>query len=466
MPKKSSYRPRKADGTLDRRYAVNRTYGRNKDGSLDLRCTNYYGFSTDSTSTYSRTPDLSEIDTPVFSETRSTSRSITTNTTTPDLEESKSPKIKAETISQSDKNVEIPNEFLCPITHELMENPVIASDGHSYEEIAIKRWLQIGSQKSPITREFITSTFIPNLTLKKAILNFKETLPQIQREKQIKTELDETIKNLTRLLQEKDHQLTLILEENRRLEHEIEETKLSKGPLAQIKPYTVLIGNPGVGKSTLLNAMLGKIAFKAGFSLGKGLTKILQEELDQNGNSFIDTPGLSDPFMKEEAAKEIKKALTKGGEFKIIFVATLESGRIRPEDQTTMKLVLEAAPMIGQKYSLLINKASKGTLKDWENEEKRGDFLAILNSGLPSKQNLPGPHHIFLNPFDRSLEDESDILVPLSSDLQQFLEMAPTLEIIRSDVRDLQIQDFDKFKYEISKNVSDKRAEIENKRLA
>lgn len=40
--------------------------------------------------------------------------------------------------------------FLCPITHKVMREPVIAADGHSYERKAILKWL-IQSDKSPIT---------------------------------------------------------------------------------------------------------------------------------------------------------------------------------------------------------------------------------------------------------------------------------------------------------------------------
>lgn len=32
------------------------------------------------------------------------------------------------------------DEFLCPITFELMIDPVIASDGHTYERSAIEKW--------------------------------------------------------------------------------------------------------------------------------------------------------------------------------------------------------------------------------------------------------------------------------------------------------------------------------------
>eukprot|EP00210_Caulerpa_lentillifera_P006974 g6669.t1 len=54
----------------------------------------------------------------------------------------------------------------CPITFEVMLDPVIAADGHTYERTAIGKWL---SQKkiSPITRQPISSdVLIPNLAIK------------------------------------------------------------------------------------------------------------------------------------------------------------------------------------------------------------------------------------------------------------------------------------------------------------
>ena len=41
-----------------------------------------------------------------------------------------------------------PNEWLCPITLSIMRNPVIASDGHSYEKSAIEEWF-MRSNHSP-----------------------------------------------------------------------------------------------------------------------------------------------------------------------------------------------------------------------------------------------------------------------------------------------------------------------------
>lgn len=57
---------------------------------------------------------------------------------------------------------EIPKQFLCPITQELMKEPVIASDGNTYERSTLVKWLQI-NPISPITRQRMPNTeFMPN----------------------------------------------------------------------------------------------------------------------------------------------------------------------------------------------------------------------------------------------------------------------------------------------------------------
>ena len=63
----------------------------------------------------------------------------------------------------------IPEEFLCPITATLMTDPVLGSDGHTYERSAITEWLT-HHQTSPITRETMTiSGLKPNYALKAMI---------------------------------------------------------------------------------------------------------------------------------------------------------------------------------------------------------------------------------------------------------------------------------------------------------
>ena len=69
---------------------------------------------------------------------------------------------------------EPPADFICPITTEIMSDPVMAADGHSYERSAIERWLATKST-SPMTGEALqhTHTF-PNHALRGRIREWQE----------------------------------------------------------------------------------------------------------------------------------------------------------------------------------------------------------------------------------------------------------------------------------------------------
>ena len=63
-----------------------------------------------------------------------------------------------------------PDEYKCPITLELMRNPVICSDGRTYEKHAIIEILNKPEPKSPITRQTLNDKImIPNHNLRKLI---------------------------------------------------------------------------------------------------------------------------------------------------------------------------------------------------------------------------------------------------------------------------------------------------------
>ncbi|XP_063068591.1 WD repeat, SAM and U-box domain-containing protein 1 isoform X2 [Engraulis encrasicolus] len=71
----------------------------------------------------------------------------------------------------------VPNEYLCPITQELMKDPVIAADGYSYEREAIESWIRTKNRSSPMTNLPLQTTLLtPNHTLKMAISRWKTSL--------------------------------------------------------------------------------------------------------------------------------------------------------------------------------------------------------------------------------------------------------------------------------------------------
>lgn len=60
--------------------------------------------------------------------------------------------------------------FLCPITQEVMTDPVIGSDGITYERAAIEAWFAAGHTTSPLTRAPMTShSLVPNIALRAMI---------------------------------------------------------------------------------------------------------------------------------------------------------------------------------------------------------------------------------------------------------------------------------------------------------
>ncbi len=75
------------------------------------------------------------------------------------------------------------NAFFCPITRDIMRDPVtLISDGHTYENSALKRWFQTGTQISPLTAETVSTNTTPNHALRKAISEFLDKFPEHQKQ--------------------------------------------------------------------------------------------------------------------------------------------------------------------------------------------------------------------------------------------------------------------------------------------
>lgn len=64
----------------------------------------------------------------------------------------------------------IPVDFLCPISLELIKDPVIVSTGQTYERSYIQRWINGGNRTCPKTRQNLQNlTLTPNYVLRKLI---------------------------------------------------------------------------------------------------------------------------------------------------------------------------------------------------------------------------------------------------------------------------------------------------------
>ena len=76
------------------------------------------------------------------------------------------------------------------------------------------------------------------------------------------------------------------------------------------------------------------------------------------GITYMDTPGLDDTNKKKEAAEAITNALKKNGNYKVVFVVTLEAGRVKPADVATIQLILKSATDI-TRYGVIFNNLSE-----------------------------------------------------------------------------------------------------------
>ncbi|CAH9111992.1 unnamed protein product [Cuscuta europaea] len=84
---------------------------------------------------------------------------------------------------------QFPDDFRCPISLEIMTDPVILSSGHTFDRPSIQRWLDAGHRSCPITNLPISDppSLIPNHALRSLISKFThvslpvpETIPDPQ----------------------------------------------------------------------------------------------------------------------------------------------------------------------------------------------------------------------------------------------------------------------------------------------
>jgi hypothetical protein len=76
-------------------------------------------------------------------------------------------------------NSSLPADFTCPITLDKMKDPVVASDGHSYERSAIEEILRGPHPLSPLTRATLGTTLVPNLNLRRRIEDHEAELDRM-----------------------------------------------------------------------------------------------------------------------------------------------------------------------------------------------------------------------------------------------------------------------------------------------
>lgn len=73
----------------------------------------------------------------------------------------------------TDKSMQPPSEFLCPLSKTLMKEPMMSKDGINFEKNEILKWLNQGNNVCPVTGNKLTpSCLVSNKALEKKIKIF------------------------------------------------------------------------------------------------------------------------------------------------------------------------------------------------------------------------------------------------------------------------------------------------------
>lgn len=163
-----------------------------------------------------------------------------------------------------------------------------------------------------------------------------------------------------------------------------------------VLPRVIVTGSDGVGKSSVLNALIGSVKFKTGVSPTGAVTRNVTC-VEHDNICFIDTPSL--PFPKNRSLElniQMTKAMSEAPSLRIVHVAALESGRLRTSDIIALRAIVSALRGSGvddrEVYSLVLNKASKAernlALRDNAKELEVGLLGKFRDVGSIDKNNV------------------------------------------------------------------------------
>ena len=76
------------------------------------------------------------------------------------------------------KKLDVPQYLICPITDDLMEEPVVLQSGFTYEKSAVKKHFETNGDHCPMTRDWVdVDKLVPNNSIKQATEDFLRENP-------------------------------------------------------------------------------------------------------------------------------------------------------------------------------------------------------------------------------------------------------------------------------------------------
>merc|ERR1711879_912422 len=211
----------------------------------------------------------------------------------------------------------------------------------------------------------------------------------------------------------------------------------------------ISVGNPGAGKSSFGNCLLGKAEFHAAASESGGGVTREKKEASSDKYRYVDIPGLADPDpkLREAAAKVVTEGLKEDVNTKMLFFVRTVQGRILSEDKVLMARVAEAlgSNLQENKYGVIINQMKKKAYQAvTEDANKKREWLAKLWVGMTIHDRpMPRTDFVCFNPEDEDMDGEMDKVKPLPDHVLKFLDEFPAVVIKSAEVKLVDTKNFD-----------------------
>jgi len=127
-----------------------------------------------------------------------------------------------------------------------------------------------------------------------------------------------------------------------------------------------------------------------------------------------------------------------------------------------MKLVLEAANIGMNQYSIIINKVSREVLSEMQNYEVGQEFFVMLN------EDLPGTNYIYATLFKNELTGKKNLLAStyLDYDFYLFINNAPMIVILPENVNDIRENEFEAIKDEMELKMLEMKEDFAKREAA